>query len=363
MALPHYCAYVKAARKYMRFSIIIANYNYARFVGQAIESALAIDWRNKEIIVVDDGSTDDSRAVIASFGDRIVPIFVANSGQTQAANLGFARSTGDVVIYLDSDDLLLPTVARQVIAAWREGVAKVQYGMIYVDEALRPLGLQWPIFSEKHTSELASRLLRQTGTYVASPTSAFSRDFLKEVFPLPTVDQGLYAIDAYLNLLAPFFGDVVSLRSPQYLYRRHAKNKSGFVTMQQYLETYPLLICQLDTMLRLANELLGRKGIAERIPARNEYYAKLALVSKRFFPSRYPDRLKTLLVRYWQAVFDWVLLSRRQKALLLAWSLAVAATPRWMSSWVVLSRDRHARAHFKSAGHPRRRRAAAGGYL
>ncbi|MGH6937115.1 MAG: glycosyltransferase family 2 protein, partial [Methylocella sp.] len=61
----------------MKCSIIITNYNYGRFVGQAIESALAIDWLDQETIVVDDGSTDDSCRVIESFGGRITAIFLA----------------------------------------------------------------------------------------------------------------------------------------------------------------------------------------------------------------------------------------------------------------------------------------------
>jgi glycosyltransferase involved in cell wall biosynthesis len=176
----------------VKLSIIINNYNYARFVGQAIESSIAVDWADKEIIAVDDGSTDGSRVVIEAFGDRVIPIFTANGGQARAANIGFARSTGDVVIFLDADDVLLPTVAQQVTAAWRPSVAKVQYSLIYVDTALRPLGRQWPVYTAKHTPELVSRLMRQTGAYLSPPTSgnAWSRDFLREVFPLPNRDQG-----------------------------------------------------------------------------------------------------------------------------------------------------------------------------
>jgi glycosyltransferase involved in cell wall biosynthesis len=342
-------------REYVRVSIIIKNYNYGRFVRQAIESALAIDWRNKEVIVVDDGSTDNSPAVIRSFGDRISPIFVANGGQTKAANLGFERSTGDIVTFLDSDDVLLPTIAREVVAAWRDGIAKVQYGMTYVDERLQPLGRHWPVFSEKHTPELVAKLMGQTGAYLASPTSAFSRAFLKEVFPLPTRDQGLYAIDTYLNTLAPFFGDVVSLRSPQYLYRRHDQNDSGFSGLEQYLDRYPRAINDVEILLQLASELLLRKGRTRSISRSNEYYAKLAFVSKRFFPDRCPDRLRSLLLKYWRSVVDTEWFTSTQKALLFVWSLAVATAPRWVACRLVLIRDRHATAHVKSLGRPLRR--------
>ena len=55
----------------MKLSVIIANYNYRDFVGAAIESALAVDWPDKEVIVVDDASTDDSRSIIEGFGGRV----------------------------------------------------------------------------------------------------------------------------------------------------------------------------------------------------------------------------------------------------------------------------------------------------
>src|ERR1700735_1672544 len=98
----------------MRFSIIIPNYNYGPFVGNAIQSALDVDWPNVEVIVVDDGSTENSRAVIEAFGTRITAIFQANSTHRVACNMGFAQSTGDAIIFLDSDDMLLPSVATEV---------------------------------------------------------------------------------------------------------------------------------------------------------------------------------------------------------------------------------------------------------
>src|SRR6185369_11547940 len=114
-------------RSMNKLSIIIPNWNYERFVGDAIRSALAVRWSDKEVIVVDDGSTDNSRAIIANFGSQITTILQTNSGQTSAANAAFARSSGDVIIFLDSDDMLLPTVAEEVNAVWHERISKVQY--------------------------------------------------------------------------------------------------------------------------------------------------------------------------------------------------------------------------------------------
>src|SRR5688572_29854944 len=89
-------------------SVIVNNYNYGRFLAQAIDSALSQDYPRLEVIVVDDGSTDDSREIIARYGSKISPVLKANGGQASAFNAGFNASRGDVVIFLDSDDQLAP---------------------------------------------------------------------------------------------------------------------------------------------------------------------------------------------------------------------------------------------------------------
>jgi glycosyltransferase involved in cell wall biosynthesis len=90
----------------MKFSILLDNYNYGRYLGAAIESALNQTHTDFELIIVDDGSTDDSRSVIAGFKDaRIVPILKGNGGQASAFKAGIARATGDYLAFLDSDDL------------------------------------------------------------------------------------------------------------------------------------------------------------------------------------------------------------------------------------------------------------------
>jgi glycosyltransferase involved in cell wall biosynthesis len=107
-------------------SIIIANYNYAAYVGHAIESALAVCWDQREVIVVDDGSTDNSLAVIGKFEGRIKIIRQSNLGQTQSYRRGFDLSCGDVIIFLDADDMLDPAIMTEIIKVWHDGISKVQ---------------------------------------------------------------------------------------------------------------------------------------------------------------------------------------------------------------------------------------------
>src|ERR1700739_203957 len=115
-------------------SIVINNYNYARFLRDAIDSALAQTYSNVEVVVVDDGSTDDSPEIIASYGSRVSAVLKPNGGQASAFNAGFAASHGEIVIFLDADDMLVPQTAEKVAQAWEPDTVKVQYGLDAVDE-------------------------------------------------------------------------------------------------------------------------------------------------------------------------------------------------------------------------------------
>ncbi len=85
-----------------RLGVVIANHNYERYVGAAIDSALALRWDDVEVVVVDDGSTDGSVAVVERYAPRIKILLPENATQGVAANRGFAFTTGDVDVFLDT---------------------------------------------------------------------------------------------------------------------------------------------------------------------------------------------------------------------------------------------------------------------
>jgi glycosyltransferase involved in cell wall biosynthesis len=96
-------------------SILINNYNYGRFLGEAIDGALAQTYENVEVVVVDDGSKDNSREVIASYGGRIRGVLKENGGQASAFNAGIAASKGEIICLLDSDDIFLPDKVASIV--------------------------------------------------------------------------------------------------------------------------------------------------------------------------------------------------------------------------------------------------------
>ncbi|NER50095.1 MAG: glycosyltransferase [Symploca sp. SIO1A3] len=101
-------------------SILINNYNYGRFLSEAIDSALKQSYSNIEVIVVDDGSTDNSQEIIKSYGEKIVPILKQNGGQASAFNAGFAASGGEIICFLDSDDLWKTDKVAEVVNTFVE---------------------------------------------------------------------------------------------------------------------------------------------------------------------------------------------------------------------------------------------------
>jgi glycosyltransferase involved in cell wall biosynthesis len=207
-----------------RVSIIITSYNYARYVGRTIDSALAQTYRNIEVVVVDDGSTDSSPDVIRGYGDRVQALFRQNGGQAAAQNAGFAASTGDIVLILDSDDYLYPDAIEAVVKAWRPDTTKAQFYLDAVDGAGAALGFRLPNIPMGSDSGAMS-LIEHYGYYPSPPTSgnAYARSFLERVLPMceSTWKRGP---DGLLNALAALYGGIVSIPRPLGAYRIHGRN-------------------------------------------------------------------------------------------------------------------------------------------
>ncbi|MBB4229446.1 glycosyltransferase family 2 protein [Rhizobium mongolense] len=210
-------------------SIIIANYNYARFLKRCIDSALEQSHDNVEVIVVDDASADDSACVIASYGSRITALLrESNGGHAAAFNTGFAVSRGQIVLFLDADDYLYPNAVSEIIEACDGDTAQAQFRLHIVDERQRVKDVFPPQEFPFDSGDVTPQLL-QKGRYQTTVTSglAFRRSALEAIMPIPEMDfrQGA---DGYLVTVAPLHGKVTSIDSCLGAYRMHGANHSVF---------------------------------------------------------------------------------------------------------------------------------------
>ena len=187
-------------------SIIITSYNYEKFLPRAIDSALQQTYPVKEIIVVDDGSTDNSRHIINSYGDQIMPVCQENGGEISATNAGFLASRGEIIFFLDADDIffphkvetmvnyflqVIPQNSAVLISHCLEMTNKEGIILFYRPSSLRTLNghKKNSLFEKLTDPEVVYRYVQKWGflRYVASPTSGLSltRSLASKIFPLP----------------------------------------------------------------------------------------------------------------------------------------------------------------------------------
>jgi hypothetical protein len=315
----------------MRVSIVIDNYNYEAYVARAIDSALEQTHPDVEVIVVDDGSRDASMEVIRRYSDRVRVIDKPNGGQGSAYNAGYARATGDVVIFLDADDWLYPQAAAQIVAVWRQGVSKVQYRLDMVDKAGKLLGRQVP--REMHDKN-ALELLSAFGTYGSPPGSgnAFHTSYLRQVMPM---DEKAWRIgaDSVPILLAPAYGEVVSVMAPLGAYRLHRPMNNGALFFGNSSSGLADEHDRINACKRMVEAELLRKGLPHDEPlALAPWEARTLAICMRFGGPEMAGRLAgsfTSQIRFaLGSLWRWPSITPTRRTLLLGWILAVQWLPR-----------------------------------
>ena len=207
-------------------SVIINNYNYANFISKAIDSVLVQTYPNIEVIVIDDGSTDGSQEIISNYGNAVHAIFQENGKQAAALNTGFTASKGEIILFLDSDDYLMPNAVEEIVKAFKPGVGKVHFRLQVVDGNNKSLGYFIPSIGMTLSSGEVWRELLQTSEYISSPMSgnANLRATLIPVFPIP--DDYKTTADDYLMISTPFYAKkLASINEPIGAYRVHDSNQ------------------------------------------------------------------------------------------------------------------------------------------
>jgi hypothetical protein len=171
-------------------AILINNYNYARYLPDAVDSALAQEGVDVEVIVVDDGSTDGSLDVLGRYGDRITVVAKANGGQASSFNIGFEHANAPVILLLDADDRFLPGKAGVVCDALSDpDVGWCFHPLAYVDADGAPTDVADgppPLAGGRVDVRAAMRRGRPPSFLAPATTGlAFRSTLLARILPMP----------------------------------------------------------------------------------------------------------------------------------------------------------------------------------
>lgn len=316
----------------MWVSIVINNYNYAHYLGAAIDSALAQTWRPVEVVVVDDGSTDESWAVIRRYGQRIHAISQANGGQGAAYNAGFAVSRGQWVLFLDADDLLDADALQRMMALAEPGVAKVQGPLRCIDANGQALGGAVPYTA--HDGDVAP-IARRFGHCAAPPSSGnlFRRSAIEPYLPMPA-PKWRYGADTVTIVLSVFHGGVATVRDAIGSYRLHtrANQRSGLLGNVN---------CSLAMALRRSDErrqavqawgtsCTGIRWCDEHLPLPWDWRARA--LSWRLQPDDHPyprDDRRSIARGLDESLAAWPGYTATERMLQRAWVRFMLGAPRW----------------------------------
>jgi glycosyltransferase involved in cell wall biosynthesis len=209
-------------------SVLVTNYNYARFLGKALDSVLNQTYTNFEIVICDDGSSDGSKQLLTSYADsdsRVKVIFRPNGGQPAAMNDAFGRSTGEVVCLLDADDLFEPGKLERVIEKFRsDGTLGIVGNSVKVIDANGGFIRTITYSEEGYLGPSIYRLRKKNITPPCSGLS-FRRQVLNEIFPLPVVLR--IAADGAIIGPAVNLTSMGIIREPLSSWRIHGENNAA----------------------------------------------------------------------------------------------------------------------------------------
>lgn len=316
--------------------IVISNHNYGAFVAYAIDSARGQAYRNVHVVVVDDGSTDDSREQLTAYTEPVDVVLQGNGGQASALNTGLARCEGDIVIFLDADDLLTTDAAARAAAAFAADpdISKVQFRMEVIDARGRPTGVNKP---PPHLPMPSGDLRRAELCFPFDlawlPTSgnAFRSDALRRILPIPEREYPHCGADWYLIHLMTLLGTVVSLEEVGAYYRVHGANNYEPQEERLDLDHIRETISYAGTTARALEHLADELGQAR--PDRLLSVSDLGnrLLSLKLEPSLHPVATDSI----WMLVSDGVRAASRRfdvswamKLTFVAWSAVTAVAPR-----------------------------------
>jgi glycosyltransferase involved in cell wall biosynthesis len=213
-------------------SVVIPTFNHQTFISAAVESALAQTLRPLEVIVVDDGSTDATVEILAPYLSRIRLVRQPNQGVSAARNVGAGRATGEVLAFLDADDLWLPGKLERQVQRLRSdpGLGLVHCGMEEVDGQGNPLRERLDGMEGWVAPELL--LFRQSVILGAGSSALIRRDVFQQVGGFDSRLSTSADWDLCYRIASRW--EVGFVREVLFRYRLHGANMHGNIVRMEH---------------------------------------------------------------------------------------------------------------------------------
>lgn len=258
-------------------SVLIKNYNCELYLSQSIDSVLSQTYSNVQIIVIDDGSTDSSRAIIDSYGSELVKVYKENGGEASTLNAGFAASNGEIICILDSDDFFLPEKVTEVVKVFEScrEIGWCFHDLRWVDKNSELLP---EVSTQRTPSECDIRDRLKSGKLPpplpASSALCFRRSLLTQIFPLP-VAKAIRTSDLYIKYAAAalskgfFPGKVLAFHRVHNSNAATLRSDIGNLKARKLIYTGIWVNQEFPDFKKFSNKLVGA-GIALNLAIKND---------------------------------------------------------------------------------------------
>ena len=207
-----------------KVSVIIPNYNYAQYLGEAIDSVLEQTYKNIEIVVVNNGSTDNSLEVLEKYSKEISLVNQENQGQSGARNAGLEKATGDYIAFLDADDLWDKQKIEKQLLLFTNKIELVYCGINqFSDSTQMIIRKQIPVFR----GSCSEAFIDYPGVSIVlsgESTCIFTRSLLEKVGRFDSELNSAAGWDFFRRCSK--FSDFDFVSEPLVTYRIHSSNMS-----------------------------------------------------------------------------------------------------------------------------------------
>ena len=220
-----------------KITVITPSFNQGKFIKETIDSVLAQSYPNLEYWVMDGGSTDETVTILKSYGEKINWISEPDSGQTDALNKGIRRATGEIITYINSDDVYLPNTLNTVAEYFTEHPQTqwVTGDYFIIDEAGKKIQSFVANYKKFLHSHLSLSLLLVANP-VIQPNTFWRRSLMSEVGLFDETLHLCMDYDCWLRIMQRY--PVAVLHQHFSLFRIHAKSKGGEQYTKQFAEEY-----------------------------------------------------------------------------------------------------------------------------